>query len=88
MVLLYLEVGYARLITLIWDISGFIVPLSGGDDMGSCVYSSVDACNRFVMTIIVKFLPLQYIFKAGYRSQKTLKIHKIFLGSLGYEPCL
>lgn len=40
MVLLYVEVGFARDATLIRDASGFIVP-SVGDDIGSCTHSSM-----------------------------------------------
>lgn len=83
MVLLYLEGGYARVTTLIWDLSGFIVLLSVGDYTDSCASSSVDvcyglvmtiiveSCYRLVMTIIVESLSLQHIFNAGYRSQKA-----------------
>lgn len=40
MVLLFMEVRFARVTTLIQDVSGFIV-LSVGDDIGSCTYSSM-----------------------------------------------
>lgn len=57
MVLLFMEVGFARVTTLIQDVSGFIV-LSVGDDIGSCTYSSMGVrydhnCEIIIITAYI-----------------------------------
>lgn len=70
MVLLYVEVGFARDATLIQGASGFIVP-SVGHDIGSCTHSSVgvryDHNCEIAITIYINIYSLYLMQVTGLK---------------------